>query len=84
MTEKCSGCRDGQGFDRPFSMAFQPIVDLTNGSVFAQEALVRGPNGEGAGTILSAVTDHNRYLFDQQCRVRAIETASALGLSTGP
>ena len=61
-------------------MAFQPIVDVVTGSVYAYEALVRGPNGEGAGTVLSAVTDENRYAFDQQCRVRALELASKLGI----
>ncbi len=81
MTVGCEGCREGQGFDRPFSMAFQPIVDLTSGAVFAHEALVRGPNGEGAQTVLSAVDPDNRYAFDQQCRVKAIELATRLKLA---
>jgi EAL domain-containing protein (putative c-di-GMP-specific phosphodiesterase class I) len=59
-------------------MAFQPIVNLKTNTVFAHEALVRGPAGEGAGSILSAVDTTNRYAFDQQCRVKAIELASAL------
>ena len=80
MSQTCSGCRDGAGFDVPFSMAFQPIFDLGSGAVFAQEALVRGANGEGAYTILSKVDDFNRYAFDQACRVTAIETAARLGL----
>lgn len=57
-------------------MALQPIVNVTNGTVYAHEALVRGANGEGAGSVLSAVADENRYAFDQQCRVKAIELAS--------
>ena len=61
-------------------MAFQPIVDVVSGETFAHEALVRGPNGEGAYTVLSAVDEHNRYAFDQQCRVKAIEMAAKLGL----
>ena len=65
----------------PFSMAFQPIIDVTSGVTFAHEALVRGTNGEGAYTVLSAVDDSNRYAFDQQCRVRAIEMAAKLGLA---
>ena len=65
----------------PFSMAFQPIVDVTSGVTFAHEALVRGTGGEGAYTVLSAVDDSNRYAFDQQCRVRAIEMAAKLGLA---
>ena len=63
-------------------MAFQPIVDVASGSTFAHEALVRGSNGEGAYTVLSAVDDSNRYAFDQQCRVKAIELAASLGLAS--
>jgi EAL domain-containing protein (putative c-di-GMP-specific phosphodiesterase class I) len=76
----CAGCRDGAGLDFEFSMAFQPIVDLFDGQPFAYEALVRGPAGEGAASMLSKVSDANRYAFDQQCRVKAIETAAAAGL----
>ena len=59
-------------------MAFQPIVDVVSGTTFAHEALIRGPKGEGAFTILSAVDDTSRYTFDQQCRVKAIEMAAKL------
>ncbi|MDQ0315117.1 EAL domain-containing protein [Amorphus orientalis] len=76
----CLGCRDGAGFTQPFSMAFQPILDLRTGSVFAHEALVRGTGGEGAWSILGQLTDETRYAFDQQSRVKAIEMATALGL----
>lgn len=68
----CDGCRDGREFAVPFSMAFQPIVDVAASEVFAYEALVRGAAGEPAREILDAVADHNRYAFDQQCRVKAI------------
>lgn len=61
-------------------MAFQPIVDLRDGVPFAYEALVRGPAGEGAATVLAQVTDQNRYAFDQQCRVSAISWAAKLDL----
>lgn len=77
----CEGCRDGTAFAMPFSMAFQPIVDVEAGRVFAHEALVRGVDGAGAGTILSAVDSSNRYSFDQACRVKAIELASGLALA---
>ncbi len=80
MTTGCEGCREGAGFDQPFSMAFQPIVDITNQTIFAHEALVRGPGGEGAHTILSQLSDQNRYAFDQKCRVKAIELATELNL----
>jgi EAL domain-containing protein (putative c-di-GMP-specific phosphodiesterase class I) len=59
-------------------MAFQPILDTRRGAVFAHEALVRGVDGSGAGTVLSLVDLDNRYAFDQQCRVRAIELAAEL------
>lgn len=72
----CSGCRDGAGFELPITMAFQPIVDVASGTVYAQEALVRGVNGEGAGFILDQVSAQNRYAFDQSCRVKAIELAA--------
>jgi EAL domain-containing protein (putative c-di-GMP-specific phosphodiesterase class I) len=74
----CTGCRDGAGFDLPITMAFQPILNIANDTVFAQEALVRGVNGEGAGKVLEHVSDQNRYAFDQTCRVKAIELAAGL------
>lgn len=62
-------------------MAFQPIMDVVEGIPFAYEALVRGPSGEGALSVLSQVSQENRYAFDQQCRVKAIETAAKAGLA---
>jgi len=62
-------------------MAFQPIVDVGAGTVFAHEALVRGLAGEGAGVILAQVSESNRYAFDQQCRVKAIELAAELKMA---
>lgn len=75
---QCSGCQDGAELDFDFVMAFQPIVDVSTGRVWGYEALVRGPNGESAGSILGKVNDQNRYRFDQQCRVKAITTAGRL------
>jgi EAL domain-containing protein (putative c-di-GMP-specific phosphodiesterase class I) len=80
MTSHCGKCRDGQGFDVPFTMAFQPVIDLEMRRIYGYEALVRGPKGEPAISILSQVTPDTRYAFDQACRVRAIELAGALGL----
>ena len=79
--EGCTGCRGGEGFETPFTMAFQPIVDMRTCTVFAYEALVRGPAGQGAASILETVNTANRYAFDQGCRVRAIDLASNLGLA---
>jgi len=80
-TSKCHACRDGAEKPFPFSMAFQPIVDVETRQVFAYEALVRGPNGESAFSVLSQVTAENQYAFDQNCRVAAITTAARLGLA---
>lgn len=65
-------------------MAFQPIVDLDTGLPYAYEALVRGINGESAGTVLARVNEGNRYGFDQACRIKAVELASRLGLQDIP
>ncbi|TFH86712.1 EAL domain-containing protein [Billgrantia azerbaijanica] len=65
-----------------FTMAFQPIVDVAAARVIAHEALVRGPAGESAASILSRVTPELLYRFDQACRIRAIELASRLGMTT--
>lgn len=64
----------------PFTMAFQPVVDLVEHRIDAHEALVRGPDGEGAASILAQVNPENLYAFDQACRVKAIELAARLGL----
>ncbi|MBJ9978119.1 EAL domain-containing protein [Pseudomonas sp. S75] len=77
----CSQCRNLQSLDFEITMAFQPIVHVPTGKPFAYEALVRGVNGEGAGEILAKVSADNMYRFDQACRVKAIEQASALGLN---
>lgn len=74
----CSACRDGQALGFDFSMAFQPIVDIRDHSLYAYEALVRGIDGSGALTVLSLVDDENRYSFDQACRVKAVELAAKL------
>ena len=76
----CDGCGDGIAAPFPFSMAFQPIVDVTTNRVHAYEALVRGPAGESAPSVLAQVTLANRYAFDQSCRARAIELATGLGI----
>jgi len=80
----CRNClaeaSDKLGFS--FSMAFQPIVDIDRNEVYAYEALVRGPNGESAGSVLSQVDESNLYYFDQAARVTAIRLASELGIQT--
>ena len=77
----CRACRtETEMF--PFSMAFQPIVDLDTEQIVSHEALVRGPAGEGAGSVLARVDAEMLYAFDQACRVRAIELAARLGMQT--
>jgi EAL domain-containing protein (putative c-di-GMP-specific phosphodiesterase class I) len=75
----CGKC----GTDVPsidFDFAFQPIVSIGGKTVFAHEALARGPAGEPAPSILAQVTWQNRHRFDQECRVRAIERAAELNM----
>jgi EAL domain-containing protein (putative c-di-GMP-specific phosphodiesterase class I) len=74
----CEGCKSEQELDIEFEYAFQPIVNIATRSVYAHEALIRGPNGESAYSVLSKVTDRNRYQFDQACRVKAVKTAAEL------
>lgn len=74
----CQACRDGAGLPFTLKMAFQPILDLRNKTIFAYEALVRGPNGEGAGWVLKQITPQLLYRFDQVARVTAIRTAAQL------
>ncbi len=68
-----------------FTMAFQPIVDLARGEVFAYESLVRpvpqpGVPAGSANDILSQIDETNRYAFDQSCRVKSISLAARLGM----
>lgn len=76
----CEDCGRAQSVGFQFDYAYQPIVDINQKKVFAHEALVRGPNGEGAMSVLSQVTEQNRYRFDQACRVKAIKGAKDLGI----
>ena len=78
----CKECRNLDSLGIDFSMAFQPIVDISSRSIFGYEALVRGPNKESALSILSQVSASNRYKFDQSIRVKAIDLASKLGLDS--
>lgn len=85
MTEEsqppaCDSCRPDQSLGFDFSFAFQPVVDVRAGQVFAHEALVRGAGGEPAPEVLGRVGDDKLYRFDQLCRVKAVQLASRLGL----
>ena len=76
----CGDCGSAERIGFRFDYAFQPIVDVGTRTVFGHEALVRGPQGEGAATVLSQVNEQNRYRFDQACRVKAIKGAAPLGI----
>lgn len=71
-------CACARSFPAELKFAFQPIVDVEAGAVFAQEALVRGANGEGAGTILAMVDPENLHAFDRKCRIGAVKAAARL------
>ncbi len=80
--EDCKLCNAGPHV--PFSMAFQPIVDVVEARVIAYEALARGPQGQPASTVLDHTLHNNRYSIDQRCREKAIAISSSLGiLETG-
>ena len=78
MTDACRGCRTSSPLKMAITMAFQPIVDIVTGDVFAYEALVRGVDGQSAGDVLASIDPDMIYKFDQACRVRAIELAGQL------
>jgi EAL domain-containing protein (putative c-di-GMP-specific phosphodiesterase class I) len=77
----CAACAHGQALGFDFSMAFQPIVDVSQQKVVGYEALARGLNGESAGQVMAQVNEHNLYRFDQTCRVKAIALAAQLGIT---
>lgn len=76
----CASCQDGNLLDFDVRMAFQPIVDARDESVFGYEALVRSMQGGSAAEVIARVRPEQLYRFDQTCRVKAIETAAGLGL----
>ncbi len=63
-------------------MAFQPIVNLRDRTVFAYEALVRGSQGESASKVLGSLSADQIYPFDQACRVQAIKLAAQLQMKS--
>ena len=65
-----------------FSFAFQPIVQATSGTVVSYEALIRGPDGESAHSVLSRVPHGALHEFDAHGRAVAIALAARLGLCT--
>ncbi|WP_419897983.1 EAL domain-containing protein [Roseomonas sp. USHLN139] len=82
----CQGCGAAAPAAPALSMAFQPILrcDPSGHGLYAYEALVRGPAGESAASVLGQISADNRYGFDQQCRTTAITLATRLGLLATP
>lgn len=78
----CTGCKSDSAAPIELAFAFQPIVDMSTETNFACEALVRGPAGEGALSVLSQVDERNRYQFDQLCRTTAIAQAADLQMES--
>ncbi len=77
----CSACRTDVALPE-FTMAFQPILDIESGEIYAYEALVRPVGGGSAYDVLGRITEESRYAFDQACRVKAISLAARLEMST--
>jgi EAL domain-containing protein (putative c-di-GMP-specific phosphodiesterase class I) len=65
-----------------FSFAFQPIVHAPSGLVVSHEALIRGPEGESAHSVLSGVPQGALHAFDAHGRECAIVLAARLGIRT--
>ncbi len=74
--------RDSKGeIGIDFSFAFQPIVDIRHHEISSFEALIRGPHGEPAASVLNQVLNEDVSSFDDLCRRRIIELASRLKVS---
>lgn len=80
LIKACNACRDREPLPFDFTMAFQPIVNVRDNSLLAYEALIRGLDGAGAASVLDQVNEDNRYIFDQSCRVKAVELAARLAI----
>ena len=68
--------------DRALRSVFQPIVDLTNGSIYAHEALIRGPRAmplHSADALLSAARGEGLLLeFELACVAVALQAWAEL------
>lgn len=65
-----------------FAFAFQPIIHAPTRSIYSYEALIRGPAGESAASIIRQVRPPETHAFREQERITALESAARLGLST--
>lgn len=60
------------------SIAFQPIINIPDKTIYGYEALVRGTNNEEENFVLSQLNDSNRFQFDQANKIKAIQMAKSL------
>ncbi len=67
---------------KPYSFAFQPIVNVLDGSIFSYEALVRGRNEEPAIDVINDIPSTGKPAFHGQSCVLAMHWAAYRGLST--
>jgi EAL domain-containing protein (putative c-di-GMP-specific phosphodiesterase class I) len=66
----------------PFTIAFQPIVDIGAGRIYSYEALVRGERGESAQALFLAMDPRVLTSADAAFRHKAICLAGDQGLLT--
>jgi blue light- and temperature-responsive anti-repressor len=64
-----------------FTFAFQPIVDITKGSIVSFEALVRGLENSSAASVFQKIDAKDKYRFDEALRLKAIPLAARLGIN---
>lgn len=64
-----------------FLHAFQPIVDVSSRCIYAYEALLRSPSGQGPVDVIRSVPKQYYSALDQTIRETALARASALGVS---
>ncbi|MEZ4268435.1 MAG: EAL domain-containing protein [Myxococcota bacterium] len=64
-----------------FAYAFQPIVNTVSRSIYSYEALIRGPEGQPAWSVLERVADADLAAFDEESRNSAVAAAARHGVS---
>jgi EAL domain-containing protein (putative c-di-GMP-specific phosphodiesterase class I) len=66
----------------PIAMAFQPVVDIRRGEVFAYKALARRPGGTSAAEVFRGVFGCNLARLERCLVQEALKSAAALGIRT--
>lgn len=66
----------------PIVMAFQPVVDIRRGEVFAYEALARRPGGTSAAGVFRGVFGCNLARLERRLVQETLKSAAALGIRT--